>query len=156
MLLYESPSVNKVDVFFLFDENKNVIMEEMKFSFTPCLLQQIDNNQESALQNLYESNKEKMLKKEANVQKDSYELKKLELINKEIKKFEKYKNDEKLIEEIDKKEIENYIFMFEDYKNSMNTIGTYIETNELWDLISQVSLTAAEIDEFITLFNKYK
>ena len=97
-----------------------------------------------------------MLKKEANVQKDSYELKKLELINKEIKKFEKYKNDEKLIEEIDKKEIENYIFMFEDYKNSMNTIGTYIETNELWDLISQVPLTAAEIDGFITLFNKYK
>lgn len=156
ILLYESPNVNKVDVLFLFDENKNVIIDEMKFSFTPCLLQLIDSSQESALENLYESSKEKIKMKEANYQKDSYELKKLELINKEIKKFEKYKNDETLIKEIDKNEIANYIFMFEDYKNSMNTIGIYIETNELWDLISQVSLTAAEIDELITLFNKYK
>ena len=46
--------------------------------------------------------------------------------------------------------------MLDDYKSSMNSIGTYIERNELWDYIARISLLSVEIDDYIKLFNKYK
>ena len=153
--LYEAPDVHRVDVSFMFDEDKNAIIEEMKFSFTPCLLKPVEAKEETALMTLYENKKAAMFNK-APVQNDSYEMKKFELIVKEMKKFEKYRNDESLIKKMTKDDIEDNLFMLDDYKSSMNSIGTYIERNELWDYIARISLLSVEIDDYIKLFNKYK
>ena len=153
--LYEAPDVHRVDVSFMFDEDKNAILEEMRFSFTPCLLKPVEAKEETALMTLYENKKAAMFN-EAPVQNDSYEMKKFELIIKEMKKFEKYRNDESLIKNMTKDDIENNLFMLDDYKSSMNSIGTYIEQNELWDYIARISLLSVEIDDYIKLFNKYK
>lgn len=153
--LYEAPDVHRVDVSFMFDEDKNAILEEMKFSFTPCLLKPVETKEEAALLMLYENKKSAMLN-EAPVQNDSYEMKKFELISKEMKKYEKYRNDESLIKSMSKDDIEDNLFMLDDYKSSITSIGSYIERNELWDYIAKISLLSVDIEDYIKLFNKYK
>ena len=64
----------------------------------------------------------------------------MEIIVKNIEKYKKYINNEEEIKKLSKKDKDIIIFTLEDYKNSLKGIESFIENNELWELIDKVSI----------------
>ena len=75
----------------------------------------------------------------------------MEIIVKNIEKYKKYINNEEEIKKLSKKDKDIIIFTLEDYKNSLKGIESFIENNELWELIDTVSSIENEISEIIKI-----
>ena len=148
-IIFEKPNHGVVDVKVLFDERKNIVNEIMKFALTPCLLVPLNSKEAMQLEKKY-NEKDKII----TFGNDSYEIQKMEIIVKNIEKYKKYINNEEEIKKLSKKDKDIIIFTLEDYKNSLKGIESFIENNELWELIDIVSSIENEISEIIKILNE--
>lgn len=136
-----------IDATVLFDESKTVLSDELNFSFPPCTLIALDPQHEIELDKQYIDYKKKH---------SSYEMKKYELIQKELKTYNKYNEKELLLSDLPKETIKKMLFTLKDYQSSAQIIASYIEQKELWEKIEDVTNMQTEISEYIKLLSKYQ
>ena len=117
--------------------------EDAELAVSPCLLEELSNEEE----NLLKSKPKKEEKKE----KKSYEMQKLDLIEKEMEKYRKYTKD--MIKKMKNSEKDDIATTLDDYKTTMDMICNYCQDNELWDLIEKVSALTNEIEDLLNLFD---
>ena len=67
----------------------------------------------------------------------------------------KYKNQE-IINKLSQDEKNKLNKELNEYKNEMQNIMLYIETNEMWENLDEASSISNEIDELIQLLNNQK
>ena len=164
---YETPTKHCVDVLFLFDQNKTPI-DEMLFSFTPCMLTEVDPKESYKMMQRYNEERAQQQhqqqqtiqqsgnnypQKQENVN-EAYEIKKFLLIIDGLNNFDKYQQQPNLIKKLTKDEIEDNIFILEDYQSSLNGIVRYVENNELWDYLGEIDMVSSKIKTLISLFTK--
>ena len=109
----------------------------------PCLLVELSKEEEDSLK--------KQPKKEVKQEKKSYELQKLDLIEKEMEKYRKYNLDS--IKKMNRSQKEDIAITLDDYKSTMDMICNYVQEKELWDLIEKVSLITNEIEDLLNLID---
>ena len=148
-IIFEKPNSGVIDVKVLFDEKNNIVNDVIKFALNPCLLIKLNPNEEMNLEKKY-NEKDKII----TYRNDSYEIQKLEIIIENIEKYKIYKNNEEDVKKLSKKDKDIIIFTLEDYKNSLKGIESFIENNELWELIDIVSSIENEISEIIKILNE--
>ena len=117
--------------------------DDMKLAISPCLLVELSQEEENALKN--------KPKKEVKKEKKSYELQKLDLIEKEMNKYRKYTKD--VIKKMKKSEKEDIAITLDDYKSTMDMICNYVQEKELWDLLEKVSLITNEIEDLLNIID---
>ena len=143
---------NGVDVQVTFDNQQNYVLEQMMLSVSPCLLKIITAYNEHLL-------KQKLPKKEED-NKNIFnnmmnEMEKYYIIAQKMVELRQYKNQEsanKLTQD-EKNKLNKEL---NEYKNEMQNIMLYIETNEMWENLDEASSIYNEIDELIKLLNNKK
>ena len=115
----------------------------MKLAVSPCLLEEISEEEEKILKN--------KPKKEEKKEKKSYEMQKLDLIEKEMEKYRKYTKE--VIKKMKRSEKDDIAATLDDYKSTMDMICNYVQENELWDSIEKVSALTNEIEDLLNLFD---
>lgn len=136
-----------IDANLLFDESKAILTDDLGFAFPPCTLIALDPKDEIELDKQYIEHKKKN---------SSYEMKKYELIKKELKNYIKYNEKEVLLTELPKETIKKMLFTLKDYENSAQMIAGYIEQKELWEKLDEIANMQIEIAEYIKLLSKYQ
>ena len=114
-----------------------------KLAVHPCLLVELTQEEEIALKN--------KPKKEVKKEKKSYELQKLDLIEKEMNKYRKYTKD--IIKKMKRSEKEDIAITLDDYKSTMDMICNYVQEKEMWDLLEKVSLITNEIEDLLNIID---
>ena len=117
--------------------------EDMKLAVSPCLLEEISEEEEKILKN--------KPKKEEKKEKKSYEMQKLDLIEREMEKYRKYTKE--IIKKMRRSEKDDIAATLDDYKSTMDMICNYVQENELWDSIEKVSALTNEIEDLLNLFD---
>ena len=117
--------------------------EDMKLAVSPCLLEEISEEEEKILKN--------KPKKEEKKEKKSYEMQKLDLIEREMEKYRKYTKE--VIKKMKRSEKDDIAATLDDYKSTMDMICNYVQENELWDSIEKVSALTNEIEDLLNLFD---
>ena len=117
--------------------------EDMKLAVSPCLLEEISEEEEKILKN--------KPKKEEKKEKKSYEMQKLDLIEREMEKYRKYTKE--IIKKMKRSEKDDIAATLDDYKSTMDMICNYVQENELWDSIEKVSALTNEIEDLLNLFD---
>ena len=117
--------------------------EDMKLAVSPCLLEEISEEEEKILKN--------KPKKEEKKEKKSYEMQKLDLIEREMEKYRKYTKD--MIKNMKRSEKDDIAITLDDYKSTMDMICNYVQEKELWDLLEKVSLLTNEIEDLLNLID---
>ena len=143
---------NGVDVQVSFDNQQNYVLEKILLSVSPCLLKIITAYNEHIL-------KQKLPKKEEdniNVFNNMMnEMEKYYIIAQKMVELRKYKNQE-IIKKLTQDEKNKLNKELNEYKNEMQNIMLYIETNEMWENLDEASSISNEIDELIKLLNNQK
>ena len=132
--------LNGIDVKIEYNESFG---DDMKLAISPCLLVELSQKEEIALKN--------KPKKEVKKEKKSYELQKLDLIEKEMIKYRKYTKDD--IKKMKRSEKEDIAITLDDYKSTMDMICNYVQEKELWDLLEKVSLITNEIENLLDIID---
>ena len=117
--------------------------DDTKLAVHPCLLVELTQEEEIALK--------KKPKKEVKKEKKSYELQKLDLIEKEMNKYRKYTKD--IIKKMKRSEKEDIAITLDDYKSTMDMICNYVQEKEMWDLLEKVSLITNEIEDLLNIID---
>ena len=117
--------------------------DDTKLAVHPCLLVELTQEEEIALKN--------KSKKEVKKEKKSYELQKLDLIEKEMNKYRKYTID--IIKKMKRSEKEDIAITLDDYKSTMDMICNYVQEKEMWDLLEKVSLITNEIEDLLNIID---
>ena len=117
--------------------------EDMKLAVSPCLLEEISEEEEKILKN--------KPKKEEKKEKKSYEMQKLDLIEREMEKYRKYTKE--VIKKMKRSDKEDIAATLDDYKSTMDMICNYVQEKELWDIIEKVSAITNEIEDLLNLFD---
>ena len=117
--------------------------DDTKLAVHPCLLVELTQEEEIALK--------KKPKKEVKKKKKSYELQKLDLIEKEMNKYRKYTKD--IIKKMKRSEKEDIAITLDDYKSTMDMICNYVQEKEMWDLLEKVSLITNEIEDLLNIID---
>ena len=117
--------------------------DDTKLAVHPCLLVELTQEEEIALKN--------KSKKEVKKEKKSYELQKLDLIEKEMNKYRKYTKD--IIKKMKRSEKEDIAITLDDYKSTMDMICNYVQEKEMWDLLEKVSLITNEIEDLLNIID---
>ena len=117
--------------------------DDTKLAVHPCLLVELTQEEEIALKN--------KSKKEVKKEKKSYELQKLDLIEKEMNKYRKYTKD--IIKKMKRSEKEDIAITLDDYKSTMVMICNYVQEKEMWDLLEKVSLITNEIEDLLNIID---
>ena len=117
--------------------------DDTKLAVHPCLLVELTQEEEIALKN--------KPKKEVKKEKKSYELQKLDLIEKEMNKYRKYTID--IIKKMKRSEKEDIAITLDDYKSTMDMICNYVQEKEMWDLLEKVSLITNEIEDLLNIID---
>ena len=143
---------NGVDVQVTFDNQQNYVLEQMMLSVSPCLLKIITAYNEHLL-------KQKLPKKEED-NKNIFnnmmsEMEKYYIIAQKMVELRKYKNQEN-INKLTQDEKNKLNKELNEYKNEMQNIMLYIETNEMWENLDEASSISNEIDELIKILNNKK
>ena len=128
-------------------EYNNTFDNDMMLAISPCLLEELSAEEENTLKKQHQQQQQKSQK---NVNK-SYEMQKLDLIEREMAKYIKYTIDD--IKKMTTSEKDNIAITLEDYKSTMDIISTYVQDNELWDMIEKVSEIINEIENLLNLFD---
>jgi hypothetical protein len=136
---------NGVDVQVTYDNEKNLVVEEMMMAVSPCLLTKLTTYEENSL-------RQKNVKQFDINNLNLNEMDKYFLISQKMTEFRKYKKE--IIDKMDQKEKENKFNTLKEYKESMVVILNYIEASEMWDTLDEAVNLAAEIEELILLFQK--
>ena len=136
---------NGVDVQVTYDNEKNLVVEEMMMAVSPCLLTKLTTYEENSL-------KQKNVKQFDINNLNLNEMDKYFLISQKMSEFRKYKKE--AIDKMDQKEKENKFNTLKEYKETMAIILNYIEASEMWETIDEAVNLAAEIEELILLFQK--
>ena len=123
-------------------EYNNTFDENMMLAVSPCLLREVSSEEQNTLQ------KQQSTKKQV---KKSYEMQKFDLIEREMAKYRKYTKD--MIQKMNRSQKDNIAITLEDYKSTMDMICNYVQENELWDMIENVSSLTNEIEQLLTLFD---
>ena len=117
--------------------------DDTHLAIAPCLLVELSKEEEDSLK--------KQPKKEVKQEKKSYELQKLDLIEKEMEKYRKYNLDS--IKKMNRSQKEDIAMTLDDYKSTMDMICNYVQEKEMWDLIEKVSLITNEIEDLLNLID---
>ena len=117
--------------------------DDTNLALSPCLLVELSLEEENSLKN--------KPKKEEKKEKKSYELQKLDLIEKEMEKYRKYTKD--MIKNMKRSEKDDIAITLDDYKSTMDMICNYVQEKELWDLLEKVSLLTNEIEDLLNLID---
>ena len=117
--------------------------DDTKLAVHPCLLVELTQEEEIALKN--------KPKKEVKKEKKSYELQKLDLIEKEMNKYRKFTKD--IIKKMKRSEKEDIAITLDDYKSTMDMICNYVQEKEMWDLLEKVSLITNEIEDLLNIID---
>ena len=117
--------------------------DDTNLALSPCLLVELSIEEENSLKN--------KPKKEVKKEKKSYELQKLDLIEKEMEKYRKYTKD--MIKNMKRSEKDDIAITLDDYKSTMDMICNYVQEKELWDLLEKVSLLTNEIEDLLNLID---
>ena len=117
--------------------------DDTKLAVHPCLLVELTQEEEIALKN--------KSKKEVKKEKKSYELQKLDLIEKEMNKYRKFTKD--IIKKMKRSEKEDIAITLDDYKSTMDMICNYVQEKEMWDLLEKVSLITNEIEDLLNIID---
>ena len=125
-------------------EYNNTFDENMMLAVTPCLLRELSPEEENSLKKQQQNPPKK--------EKKSYELQKFDLIEREMEKYRKYTKDE--IKKMTRSQKDNIAITLDDYKSTMDMICNYVQQNELWDMIEQVSSITNEIETLLNLFDQ--
>ena len=136
---------NGVDVQVTYDNEKNLVVEEMMMAVSPCLLTKLTTYEENSLK---QKNVEQFDINNLNLN----EMDKYFLISQKMSEFRKYKKE--TIDKMDQKEKDKIYNILKEYKESMVVILNYIEASEMWETIDEAVNLAAEIEELILLFQK--
>ena len=129
-------------------EYNNTFDNDMMLAVSPCLLEELSPEEENTLKKQHQQQQQQKSLK--NVKK-SYEMQKLDLIEREMVKYRKYTKDD--IKKMTISEKDNIAITLEDYKSTMDIISTYVQDNELWDKIEKVSEIINEIENLLSLFD---
>ena len=117
--------------------------DDMKLAVSPCLLEELSPEEENLLKN--------KPKKETKKEKKSYEMQKLDLIEKEMEKYRKYTIED--IKKMKRSEKDDIATTLDDYKTTMDMVCNYVQEKELWDSIEKVSALTNEIEDLLNLFD---
>ena len=128
-------------------EYNNTFGENTMLAVSPCLLTEISTEEENSLKKQHQQQKQKTQKST----KKCYEMQKFDLIEREMAKYRKYTKD--VIQKMTMSEKDNIAIILEDYKSTMDMISTYVQDNELWDMIEKVSSIINEIENLLSLFD---
>ena len=142
---------NGVDVQVAFDSQKNLVIEPMMLSVSPCLLKTITNYDEHILKQKMDKNKDKNKNDFINMSMMN-EMERYFAIAQRMVSLRKYKTKENL-EKITQEEKNNLIKELDLYKKAMEIILIYIETNEMWENLDEAMSISTEINELIKLIN---
>ena len=129
-------------------EYNNTFDNDMMIAVSPCLLEELSPEEEISLKKHHQQQQQQ--KSQKNVKK-SYEMQKFDLIEREMEKYRKYTKDD--IKKMTTSEKDNIAITLEDYKSTMDIISTYVQDNELWDMIEKVSEIINEIENLLSLFD---
>ena len=132
--------INGIDTKIEYNESFG---DDTKLAVHPCLLVELTQEEEIALK--------KKPKKEVKKEKKSYELQKLDLIEKEMNKYRKYTKD--IIKKMKRSEKEDIAITLDDYKSTMDMICNYVQEKEMWDLLEKVSLITNEIEDLLNIID---
>ena len=132
--------INGIDTKIEYNESFG---DDTKLAVHPCLLVELTQEEEIALKN--------KPKKEVKKEKKSYELQKLDLIEKEMNKYRKYTKD--IIKKMKRSEKEDIAITLDDYKSTMDMICNYVQEKEMWDLLEKVSLITNEIEDLLNIID---
>ena len=156
---------NGVNVQVVFDAQKNYVSEPMILSVSPCLLKQVHPYEEHALRQKMpkteeEKAKEKEREKEKEKEKEEFmtfrslsEMDKYFHIAQKMGALRQYKNKE-TINKMTQEEKKKLIRELEEYRQAMELILIFIETNEMWENLDEAMSISSEIIEIINLLNK--
>ena len=143
---------NGVDIQVTFDNQQNYVLEQMMLSVSPCLLKIITAYVEHLL-------KQKLPKKEEenkNIFNDMMnEMEKYYIIAQKMVELRKYTNKEN-INKLTQDEKNKLNKELNEYKNEMQNIMLFIETNEMWENLDEASSIFNEINELIQLLKNQK
>ena len=142
---------NGVDVQVAFDNEKNLVIEPMMLSVSPCLLKTITHYDEHFLKGKMDKKEEKKKNDFVDMSMMS-EMEKYFAIAQRMVSLRKYKNKENLLK-MTKEEKDNLIKELDGYQKAMEIILIYIETNEMWENIDEAMSISTEINELIKLIN---
>ena len=117
--------------------------DDMQLAISPCLLVELSAEEEIILKN--------KPKKEEKKEKKSYEMQKLDLIEREMEKYRKYTKE--VIKKMKRSDKEDIAATLDDYKSTMDMICNYVQEKELWDIIEKVSAITNEIEDLLNLFD---
>ena len=143
---------NGVDIQVTFDNQQNYVLEQMMLSVSPCLLKIITAYVEHLL-------KQKLPKKQEenkNIFNDMMnEMEKYYIIAQKMVELRKYTNKEN-INKLTQDEKNKLNKELNEYKNEMQNIMLFIETNEMWENLDEASSIFNEINELIQLLKNQK
>ena len=118
--------------------------DDVELAISPCLLEELSIEEENLLKSMPKKEEEKKEKK-------SYEMQKLDLIEKDMEKYRKYTKD--VIKKMKNSEKDDIATTLDDYKTTMDMICNYVQENELWDSLEKVSALTNEIEDLLNLFD---
>ena len=149
--------INGIDVTVLYDIDKNLVVEPMALALSPCLLEKLSLEQEDLFINKQsielppqKDNMEENVKNIGNIGKCE-EMEKYETISKKVSELKKYNKDH--VNKMSKEEKEKIRNLLEEFKNSLTIIDIYVQENEKWDLVDEISFLSTDIDDLLKLFS---
>ena len=143
---------NGVDIQVTFDNQQNYVLEQMMLSVSPCLLKIITAYVEHLLKQKLPKKKEE----NKNIFNDMMnEMEKYYIIAQKMVELRKYTNKEN-INKLTQDEKNKLNKELNEYKNEMQNIMLFIETNEMWENLDEASSIFNEINELIQLLKNQK
>ena len=147
--------INGIDVTLLYDIDKNLVPEPMGLALSPCFLEKLSIDQEDLFINKQNNELPPLNNYKEEIKKDigkCAEMEKYETISKKVSELKKYNKDH--VSKMSKEEIEKIRNLLEEYKNSLTIIDIYVQENEKWDLIDEISFLSTDIDDLLKLFSQ--
>ena len=147
--------INGIDATLLYDIDKNLVVEPMALALSPCFLEKLSLEEEDLFINKQNINLPPQNIDREEVVKDfgkCVEMEKYETISKKVSELKKYNKDH--VSKMSKEEKEKIRNLLEEYKNSLTIIDIYVNENEKWDLVDEISFLSSDIDDLLKLFSE--
>ena len=123
-------------------EYNSTFGENVIIAVVPCLLRELPPEEEKSLK--MKTNTQKQVKK-------SYEMQKFDLIKREMAKYQKYTKE--MINKMTRSERDNIAMTLEDYKSTMDKVVNYVQDNDLYDMLEDVSSINNEIENLLKIID---
>ena len=124
-------------------------------ALSPCFLEKLSLEEEDLFINKQNINLPPQNIDREEIVKDfgkCVEMEKYETISKKVSELKKYNKDH--VSKMSKEEKEKIRNLLEEYKNSLTIIDIYVNENEKWDLVDEISFLSSDIDDLLKLFSE--